>query len=1081
MPKRRDLKKILVIGAGPIIIGQACEFDYSGSQACKSLRAEGYSVVLINSNPATIMTDPEIADCTYIEPITPEIIERIIEQEKPCAILPTMGGQTALNAAYALYNNNVLQKNNVDLIGANFQAIHTAEDREAFKHLVEGIGLEVLQSYTVHTIEEAMTVGEKLGFPLIIRTGFTLGGSGGAVVYNQEGLAQAAQKGLQESPVSQLLMEESALGWKEYEYELMRDCKDNVVIVCSVENVDPMGVHTGDSITVAPAQTLSDKEYHALRNASIKIIRAVGVDAGGCNIQFAVHPETGRIVVIEMNPRVSRSSALVSKATGVPIAKIASKLAVGLTLDEITNDITQTTPASFEPALDYVVTKVPRFSFEKFPGSQTNLSPQMKSVGEVMAIGRTFQESFQKALRSLEVGLDGFSFPRLDPDLTVEALTEKLKRLEEHRIRWIYCAFQKNLSVKTVADLTGWDPWFLENLNELVRFETALLEFAQKNDKPAFHQAIQAAYLKGFGEKQLKQLLLKNNINDDGLLTAKTTVFNAVDTCAGEFKAYTPYYYSTAHSRLNESQGTPAGKKSVAIIGGGPNRIGQGIEFDYCCVHSAIALQTLGLDAVMINSNPETVSTDYDSSSRLYFEPLTPETVVKILNTENPLGVITQLGGQTPLKLAKAVEAAGYSVLGTSVDSIDLAEDRKRFSALLDALNLKSPESGTATSVPEALAISRKIGYPLIARPSYILGGRAMQIFHSETRFVQYLEAVVQVEPDYPVLIDRFLEEAMEVDVDAVSNGEETFVAAILQHIENAGVHSGDSTCVWPAQSISPEMIAQIEETTKILANALSIKGLLNIQFALKDGILYVLEVNPRASRTVPFVCKATGIPLIQMATRLMLGESMAAVKALIPDEAPRHVAVKVPVFPFNKFKGVDPLLGPEMKSTGEVMGIDDTFGIAFAKAHIAAGNKLPVNGNVFISVNRADKLKTLPVAEYYYQLGFNILATTGTANYFNDNGVPATILKKKHEGSPNVAELIEQGDIQLVINTPIGEEARADDSYIRKVALSNQVPLITSIGAAAALAEGIDSMKKNPMHVKSLQSYLSLTAPEPV
>lgn len=1074
MPKRTDIKKILIIGAGPIIIGQACEFDYSGSQACRALKNEGYEVVLVNSNPATIMTDPNMADQTYVEPITPEIVAAIIEKERPDAVLPTMGGQTALNTAYALYNNGTLEKYGVELIGANFKAIHTAEDREAFKQLVEGIGLGVLASYTVHSVEEAMKVGRQLGFPLIIRTGFTLGGSGGAVVYSESELQAAAAKGIQESPVQQLLLEESALGWKEYEFELMRDSRDNVVIVCSVENVDPMGVHTGDSITVAPAQTLSDKEYHILRNASINIIRAVGVDAGGCNIQFAVHPKTGRVVVIEMNPRVSRSSALVSKATGIPIAKISAKLAIGMTLDEITNDITQTTPASFEPALDYVVTKIPRFSFEKFPGSKPDLSPQMKSVGEVMAIGRTFQESFQKAMRSLEIGLDGFIFPL--QTMSTDELKQKLKRPEERRIRWIYHALHHNMSISEISQLTGWDPWFLENFKDLVETERLLGQVQSDLPDPL----LQTAARQGFTASQIQQIIKTDSPQIQTQLgkLKRQPVFNAVDTCAGEFEAFTPYYYSTSHSIENEAptQNAQSGSeaKRVVIIGGGPNRIGQGIEFDYCCVHAAMALQELGYQAIMVNSNPETVSTDYDISDRLYFEPLAPENVLNILNQEKPLGIIAQLGGQTPLKLAHPINNAGYNLLGTSVESIDLAEDRKQFGDVLERLNLRSPESGTARSVEDALAISRRIGYPLIARPSFILGGRAMQIFYSEERLVKYLSEVVHVEPDYPVLVERFLEEAMEVDVDAISDGQETLVAAILQHIEHAGVHSGDSACVWPAQSISAEMLAEIEDTTHRLAKELKIRGLLNIQFALKDGKLYVLEVNPRASRTVPYVCKATGIPLIKMATRLMLGESLAQVKALLPKTMPKHVAVKVPVFPFNKFKGSDPKLGPEMKSTGEVMGIDDTFAIAFAKAHIAANNKLPLSGSVFISVNDTDKQKMLPVAQHLHELGFELLATAGTARTLLQANLPVKTLLKKFEGSPNVEEMIRQGKISLIINTPIGEEAMIDDSYIRKAAMECQVPLITTIGGARALAEGIASLQKEQFHVRSLQSYLS-------
>jgi len=873
-----------------------------------------------------------------------------------------------------------------------------------------------------------------------------------------------------------VLIEESALGWKEYEFELMRDSRDNVVIVCSVENVDPMGVHTGDSITVAPAQTLSDKEYHLLRNASIRIIRAVGVDAGGCNIQFAVHPQTGRVVVIEMNPRVSRSSALVSKATGVPIAKIAARLAVGMTLDEITNDITRNTPASFEPALDYVVTKIPRFSFEKFPGSMTDLSPQMKSVGEVMAIGRTFQESFQKAMRSLEIGLEGFTFPL--EELSDSALEEKLKRPEERRIRWIYHALHRGFSTEKIGTLTGWDPWFLDNFRELVNTEKALEKTLETLPDDLLNQAER----QGFTPNQIRKIM-QPNASGSAMIQAQLNrleyrpKFNAVDTCAGEFEAFTPYYYSTAHSTEDELPApieTPE-KPRVVIIGSGPNRIGQGLEFDYCCVHAAMSLQKLNYRAIMVNSNPETVSTDYDISDRLYFEPLTPENVLNILEREKPQGVIVQLGGQTPLKLAKAIEQAGVTILGTSVHSIDLAEDRKQFGNVLERLGLCAPESGTARTVEEALAICRRIGFPLIARPSFILGGRAMQIVYSEKRLIQYLTEVVHVEPDYPILIERFLEEAMEVDVDAVSDGEETLVAAILEHIEHAGVHSGDSACVWPAQSISEALQAEIIEVTGKLAKELQIKGLLNIQFAIRDGQLYVLEVNPRASRTVPFACKATGIPLIQVATRLMLGDKLAEVKSLIPALPQAHVAVKAPVFPFNKFRGADPKLGPEMKSTGEVMGIDRNFPVAFAKAQMAANNRLPASGQVFISVNNTDKSKVLPVAQRLHALGFELVATAGTAQFLSEAGLPVTMLRKKHEGSPHVEELIRAGRITLVINTPIGEEALLDDSYIRKAAVECQIPLVTTIGGAAALVEGIASLQQQNLEVACLQNYLQL------
>ncbi|MBY0405665.1 MAG: carbamoyl-phosphate synthase large subunit, partial [Cyanobacteria bacterium] len=934
MALRSDIHKILIIGAGPIIIGQACEFDYSGSQACRALMAEGYEVVLVNSNPATIMTDPNLATQTYIEPLTVEIVKAIIEKERPDAILPTMGGQTALNIAFQLHDMGVLEEFGVELIGANFEAIQIAEDREAFKEMVLKVGLGMLRSFTVHTWEEAKAAALKLGFPLIIRAGFTLGGSGGSVVYTQEELEAAVLHGLDLSPINQLLLEESALGWKEYEFEVMRDAKDNVVIVCSVENIDPMGVHTGDSITVAPAQTLSDKEYQALRNASIQIIRAVGVDAGGCNIQFAIHPKTGRIVVIEMNPRVSRSSALVSKATGVPIAKISAQLAIGKTLDEIPNDITRTTPASFEPTIDYVVTKIPRFSFEKFPGAQTLLSPQMKSVGEVMAIGRTFQESFQKALCSLETGLDGFHFPRIQ--ITRDELLAKLRRTSSDRLRWIYQALHDKIPVRDIYEATGIDPWFLENFRGLVNAEEKLVQFTPETLPTGFLQELKE---KGFSDAHIGTLL---NCPPSILETQRQKahlqpVFKSVDTCAGEFEAYTPYFYSTyefaksGEPSENEAHCESDPTKRVLILGSGPNRIGQGIEFDYCCVHAAFTLKKLGYEAIMINCNPETVSTDYDISDRLYFEPLTPESVMNIIHQElggAPKnftgGIIVQLGGQTPLKLARALEKYNIPVLGTSIQSIDMAEDRDRFREIIHHLNIESPASGIARTEDEAFQVAQLIGYPLIIRPSYILGGQSMRILYSDESLKDYLSSVIRVESDYPVLIDRFLERAIEVDVDAICDGKETYVAAILEHIEHAGIHSGDSTCVWPAQTLSAEMLQQIEDATIKLAEALQVKGLMNLQFAIKDNTLYLLEANPRASRTVPFVCKASGLPLIQMAVRVMMGESLKAVLASLPPmQKYDHVAVKAPVFPFIKFKDTDPKLGPEMRSTGEVMGID--------------------------------------------------------------------------------------------------------------------------------------------------------------
>ncbi len=1071
--KRTDLQRILIIGAGPIIIGQACEFDYSGSQACRALMAEGYEVILVNSNPATIMTDPNLATRTYIEPITPEIVARIIEKERPDAILPTMGGQTGLNIAYALHKNGTLNRYNVELIGANFQAIHTAEDREAFKEIVDQVGLESLRSETVSSYEQAKKVAETMGFPLIIRPAFTLGGSGGSIVDSSEEFKEAVEHGLFLSPINQVLLEESALGWKEYEFEVMRDGLDNVVIVCSVENVDPMGIHTGDSITVAPAQTLSDKEYHLLRNASIDIIRKVGVDAGGCNIQFAVHPKTGRFVVIEMNPRVSRSSALVSKATGVPIAKISAKLAVGMTLDEIMNDITRTTPACFEPAIDYVVTKIPRFSFEKFPGSKPMLSPQMKSVGEVMAIGLTFQESFQKALRGLEIGLTGFHFLR-DESLDREALLAELARPSVNRLKWVYQALYDGLTMAEIAEATGLDPWFIENFREIIETEKALEKYScDQIPEELFKQA----KAQGFGDAQIAKIC---GTDYDSIAAyrrklGRNPVYKAVDTCAGEFEAHTPYFYSSYDGAENEIPPSDGQKKKVAIIGGGPNRIGQGIEFDYCCVHAAFALQELGYEAIMINSNPETVSTDYDISDRLYFEPLTPEDVLNILREEKPHGIITQLGGQTPLKLSQSLRHEPIvNILGTSAEAIDVAEDRDKFSQVIEKLQLLAPESGIARTEAEVLEVAAKIGFPLLARPSYVLGGQAMRIFYSVESLKTYIREVVQVEPDHPVLIDRFLEEAKEVDVDAVSDGENVYIGAILEHVEHAGVHSGDSSCVYPSQEISEALLEEIRESTRKLALALHVKGLLNIQFAIKDGKLYVLEVNPRASRTVPFVCKATGVPLVKMATRIMLGEKLADV---MPADIPQtqHVCVKAPVFPFVKFKGTDPKLGPEMRSTGEVMGIDDTFPMAFAKAQLGAGVKLPLTGTVFVSVNDYDKPRIVEIIKLYAGQGFNFVATGGTAKLLQDNGIAVEAINKKHQGGVHAESLILEDKIHLIINTPIGEAGLIDDSYIRKAAYEHDIPIATTLACAQAYALAIKSLKSDEsFQIRSLQELLN-------
>ncbi|MDX2085982.1 MAG: carbamoyl-phosphate synthase large subunit [Candidatus Melainabacteria bacterium] len=1067
MPKRSDIRRILILGAGPIVIGQACEFDYSGSQACRALMEEGYEVILVNSNPATIMTDPNLATRTYIEPLTADVLETIIAREQPDALLPTMGGQTALNLALVLSESGVLAQNGVQLIGANMQAIQVAEDREAFKSLVGRIGLECLRSQTARSLPEAKAIAQTLGFPLILRTAFTLGGSGGAVVESAEAFDAAVEHALAASPIGQVLVEESALGWKEYEFEVMRDARDNVVIVCSVENLDPMGVHTGDSITVAPAQTLTDKEYQLLRNASINIIRAVGVDAGGCNIQFAVHPSTGRVVVIEMNPRVSRSSALVSKATGVPIAKISAKLAVGYSLDEITNDITQSTPASFEPTIDYVVTKIPRFSFEKFPGADNRLSPQMKSVGEVMAIGRTFQESFQKALRGLEVGLDGFSFPNPPTPISEALLSERLQKPSSNRLQWVYTALHQGWSLPQIYTLTGIDPWFLENFRQLTETEQKLQQQSlQSLSTQDWHYVKQ----QGFSDAHLARLL---NASPEQVKAQReqyaqaSPTFKAVDTCAAEFDAQTPYFYSTYDGPENEapSPDAPTANKRVVILGSGPNRIGQGIEFDYCCVHASMTLQKLGYEAIMVNCNPETVSTDYDISNRLYFEPLTPEDVAAILAQEQPMGVIAQLGGQTPLKLARSLQGH-IALLGTSVDSIDAAEDRDRFRDILERLQLRAPASGIARTPAEALAVAHQIGFPLLVRPSYVLGGQAMRIFYSETSLLDYIENVVPIGPDLPILIDRFLEEAMEIDVDAISDGTNTHVAAILEHIEHAGVHSGDSTCVLPAQSLSHEVIQTIHQATHALAQALGVRGLLNIQFALKDNQLYVLEVNPRASRTVPFVCKATGLPLIEIAVRVMLGEPLCGFDELLQARGPSAaglVAVKAPVFPFIKFRESDPRLGPEMRSTGEVMGLDRNFAMAFAKAQLGAGQRLPTAGGIFLSVNDFDKPKVVPIARQFQTLGFELLATEGTAHYLSQHGLNVKVLAKKHAGSPNAEEWIAEGRIHLILNTPIGENALTDDSYIRKAAVLHNIPMATTLSGAEAMALAIAALQRQP------------------
>lgn len=1069
MAKRTDIRRILVLGAGPITIGQACEFDYSGTQACKALKDEGYEVILINSNPASIMTDPMVADRTYLEPVTADFCREIIARERPDAILPTMGGQTALNVAVQLAERGILAEYNVELIGAGLEAIKLAEDRELFKQLMIDNDLAVPKSGIVRKMSEVRDVAAEIGFPIIIRPAFTLGGSGGGIAYNHEELDQIALEGLNASPVNEILLEQSVLGWKEMELEVMRDKLDNVVIICSIENFDPMGIHTGDSITTAPVQTLSDKEYQELRNAAIKIIRAVGVDTGGSNIQFGVDPNTGKFVVIEMNPRVSRSSALASKATGFPIAKIAAKLAIGLTLDEIPNDITRLTPASFEPVIDYVVTKIPRFNFEKFRGSDNTLTTQMKSVGEVMAIGRTFQESMQKALRGLELGLQGFT---AIPGRQKADRAEWRRRLavpSNHRITDIFGALDAGVLIDEIHELSHIDPWYLDNLLEIWQESKALASAIGSVNE------LDATYLRrlkrfGFSDKQLANLT--NSTEDDVYNLRKkfnvVPAYKTVDTCSAEFKASTPYMYSTYE---DESEVPVSDKKKVIILGGGPNRIGQGIEFDYCCVQASLAIREHGFESVMVNSNPETVSTDYDVSDRLYFEPLTLEDVCNIADVEKPIGVIVQMGGQTPLKLSAGLESRGIKILGTSPDSIDLAEDRKRFGALLSRLGLRQPKGGTATDAKEAFAVADQIGYPLLVRPSYVLGGRAMRIIFTAEELEQWLTSGFAVQPNHPVLLDEFLENAVEIDVDAISDGETTVIAGIMEHIEQAGIHSGDSTCVLPAQSIPLHIIEEIRTATRSLALELKVVGLMNIQFALQDGLLYILEVNPRASRTVPFVSKATGVPWATIATKVMLGESLSSL-GLKDRLLPPHVSVKSVVIPFKKFPGSEISLGPEMRSTGEVMGIASQFGLAFAKAQIAAGHDLPVKGRIFLSVSDLFKRDVVPVAQSLYQLGFEIVATRGTAATLAAGGIPSTVVNKVSEGRPNLVDRIKNGEINLVVNCPSGRSAHRDDQWIRRAAINYNVPVVTTLSGAKATAAAIAALQQGMLGVKSLQEY---------
>jgi carbamoyl-phosphate synthase large subunit len=1084
MPRRQDLKKILLLGSGPIVIGQACEFDYSGTQACKALREEGYEVVLVNSNPATIMTDPETADRTYIEPLTPEIVEKVIAKERPDALLPTMGGQTALNLAVALAKNGVLDKYNVELIGAKLPAIEKAEDRKLFNEAMAKIGVAVCPSGTASTLDESKAIALQIGtYPLIIRPAFTMGGTGGGIAYNQEEFEEMAQVGIDASPVSQILIDQSLLGWKEYELEVMRDLADNVVIICSIENLDPMGIHTGDSITVAPAQTLTDKEYQRLRDMAIKIIREIGVETGGSNIQFAVNPENGDVVVIEMNPRVSRSSALSSKATGFPIAKIAAKLAVGYTLDELQNDITKKTPACFEPTIDYVVTKIPRFAFEKFPGSEAVLTTQMKSVGEAMAIGRTFNESFQKALRSLETGRAGWGCDKAEKLPSGEQIRAQLRTPNPERIFSVRHAMQLGMSNEEIYELTAIDPWFLDKLQELLEIEKFLKRTPLKQLTKAQMYDVKR---NGFSDRQIAYA---TKTKEDEVRTYRKQlevipVYKTVDTCAAEFEALTPYYYSTYEE---ETEVLPTDKPKVMILGGGPNRIGQGIEFDYCCCHAAYSLHDAGYETIMVNSNPETVSTDYDTSDRLYFEPLTKEDVLNIIEAENPVGIIVQFGGQTPLKLAIPLQEylqnsnSITKIWGTSPDSIDMAENRERFEKILQELNIAQPPNGMARSYEDALIVAKRIGYPVVVRPSYVLGGRAMEIVYSDTELERYMTFAVQVEPDHPILIDKFLENAIEVDVDAIADHTgNVVIGGIMEHIEQAGIHSGDSACSLPSISLSPAVLNQIRLWTVQLAQALSVVGLMNIQFAVvgANGYspqVYILEANPRASRTVPFVSKATGVQLAKLASLIMSGKTLEEVK-FTKEVIPSHIAVKEAVLPFSKFPGTDTILGPEMRSTGEVMGIDSDFGRAFAKAELGAGEKLPLEGTVFVSMSDRDKPLAADVVKEFIKLGFTIMATQGTRQVLQEQGLEIQSVLKLHEGRPHVLDAIKNQKIQLIINTPSGEEAHADSKLIRRTALGYKIPIITTIAGARATAAAIYSLQNTTLDVKVIQEYCPMS-----
>jgi carbamoyl-phosphate synthase large subunit len=1073
VPKRNDLEKIMIIGSGPIVIGQACEFDYSGVQAVKALKEENYKVILVNSNPATIMTDPEIADRTYIEPLTVESLEKIIETEKPDAILPTVGGQTALNLALDLDESGILKKYSVELIGANVEAIKKAEDRELFKAAMNKIGLHMPKSAYVNSFEMAMKSIDQIGFPVIIRPSFTLGGTGGNVAYNMEEYRRYVEWALEASPVNEMLIEESILGWKEFELEVMRDTNDNVVIICSIENFDAMGVHTGDSITVAPAQTLTDKEYQEMRNAALKVIREIGVDTGGSNVQFAVNPNTGKQIIIEMNPRVSRSSALASKATGFPIAKIAAKLAVGYTLDEIPNDITKKTPASFEPTIDYCVVKFPRFTFEKFEGTDDTLTTQMKSVGEVMSIGRTFKESLQKAIGSLEIGKSGFDEIFDDESRNTEKAKEEIisyiQRPTDRRIWYIAEAFRSGMSIDEIFNYSKIDRWFLHNIKEILDYEEKLKNI--NNLKSISKEELELAKKLGFSDKRLATLLntTEDEVEKLRLKNNFEAVYKRVDTCAAEFESFTPYLYSTFEEECEAD--AENGRKKVMILGGGPNRIGQGIEFDYCCVHACFALSEAGYETIMVNCNPETVSTDYDTSDRLYFEPLTKEHVLNIVRKEKPVGVIVQFGGQTPLKLAVPLEKAGVPIVGTSPDSIDIAEDRERFKDLIIKLGLKQPPNGIAKKYEEAFEIAEKLGFPIVVRPSYVLGGRAMKIVYDIEELTQYMKHAVKASEEHPVLVDKFLEHAIEFDVDAISDGETVVVAGIMQHIEEAGIHSGDSACSIPVRSISEKVKQRMIEQTIELAKALNVIGLMNIQYAVKGSDIYLIEVNPRASRTVPYVSKTIGVPLAKLAARVMLGEKLKDLGFTERKEI-EYFTAKEAVFPFVKFPNVDPVLGPEMKSTGEVMGIDTTFGKAFYKAQIAAGNSLPTKGKVFISVKDSVKKEIIPVARKLKELGFTIVATEGTYKLFKEKNIESEHVLKVREGRPHIVDHIKNREIDFVINIPEGTKSRIDSNSIRRAILSYNVPYVTTIEAAIASVNGIEAYKNEGLKVKALQDY---------